>query len=1245
MNNSRLNKAKDNRLSCSYIKRQLKRVDFADELRSSSDMYTLVGILLSVLFSCAYCSQQVYIVPDGESEKPLNSVTINEFCQSAVDNSKFIISSGNHNLTDTFCEVKGVQNVTLGGDPVSKPVIKCFNSSFGFLNVTTLTISNIMFTGCGTTWTTSQVQLKFVRDNISSALLFVNGSNHNLTDLTLHDSITAGVYIYNVARNVSVNSCEVVNASSYTNDTLGGNIVVYDENMTADSANLFITDSHISNSGCQNKSACKEIYNTHPVQLLFSSGLAMVLGSSKLTVSIHNTNFTNNTGCTGGNMAVYFFKFMPLHISRSSLIGGHSLYGGAVIFSFQNSFVDWIYDSIKYRYNSSNVLTVSDSRFINNTAEYYGGAVSVFWKESLVLNGSADLKISNSIFDNNLVNQSKGGMALYYQAYLEESDDLKKVPKLFISLNISNCTFRHHTPLKQEPGYSVIQTLNVPYFGIDSIAIEHNDCTAIQAVASTLVFYGSTSISHNRAVTGGGMELCSGAVMYLTPHLNLTVTNNYAERTGGGLQVSLSNCLLSIPKCFFQYTREVSRNLHLLKTINFTIANNTAETAGDNVYGGSMDFCYLLRLPRRKYNLSIHVPYNNHRHISSIASDPYRVCIPHPASLFHCETNTSARVYPGEKMSIWVRVVGQYYGAVKGTVVANSSHDEVPIEESERSQTVNKLGSNVTYTVYQSSSNFTGATLYLKAGFHNDNDYNTRHPPVRVFISFKKCPFGFVNDSIAPSSKWYACKCIESKKILITNCSIQYQTITKLSRSWLGNFEMNNQTYLAFNKYCPFDYCNSSFLTLRSGAHNISQDEQCQYNRTGILCGSCPPSQGLVLGSSECRANCSNVWLLLIVPFALAGLLLVLLVHLLNLTVTVGTICGLIFYANVLQDYSIIILSSYPIPVLTPILRVFLSWLNLDLGISTCFYEGMDAFGKTMLLFIFPIYIWLISAVIIFLSNRYISFTRAVGENSLKILSTLFLLSYSKMIRVTIGVFNFKFVKIFTSGSITTSIRWAMDGNIPYFNPQRHLVAFVIATVFACLLLPFAISLLCISRLFSLSNYCAAFSWIDKLKPFFDTYTGPFKDKTRFWTGLLLLVRVFLLVVRVLDFHYDVIPYYIIIFVCLSLSLTMAAFGGVYKRHCLNLLEHFFIWNMAIIFLVHTYIGGVEVNRSVLCHTLVSSAFIVFLGIITYHCYLKIPMLGLVRRVEAFCCRRADSELESLLNDSFDGERNYGTSD
>ena len=279
-------------------------------------------------------------------------------------------------------------------------------------------------------------------------------------------------------------------------------------------------------------------------------------------------------------------------------------------------------------------------------------------------------------------------------------------------------------------------------------------------------------------------------------------------------------------------------------------------------------------------------------------------------------------------------------------------------------------------------------------------------------------------------------------------------------------------------------------------------------------CGSCPGNWSLVLGSSECRDNCSNMYLLLILPFAVAGFLLVLIIHFLNLTVTMGTVCGLIFYANIVQDYSIVILSEYPIPGLTPILQVFLAWLNLDLGMQTCFYEGMEAFGKTTLLYVFPIYIWLISAVIIFLSDRYICVTRLVGENATKVLATLFLLSYSKMLRVSLGSLNFRVINVHINS--TTSIlmsRWVLDGNIAYFDGNKHSLLFAIGLLFIMITLPVTMSLLCLKHVYSLSNCCRLFSWIDKLKPFLDTHTGPYKDKARFWTGLLLLVRISLLTV------------------------------------------------------------------------------------------------------------------------------------
>ena len=52
----------------------------------------------------------------------------------------------------------------------------------------------------------------------------------------------------------------------------------------------------------------------------------------------------------------------------------------------------------------------------------------------------------------------------------------------------------------------------------------------------------------------------------------------------------------------------------------------------------------------------------------------------------------------------------------------------------------------------------------------------------------------------------------------------------------------------------------------------------------------------------------------------------------------------------------------------------------------------------------------------------------------------------------------------------------------------------------------------CLQWLQPYSQY-KVFGWINQFKPLFDTYTGPYKDKHCYWTGLLLLVRIALFTV------------------------------------------------------------------------------------------------------------------------------------
>ena len=141
------------------------------------------------------------------------------------------------------------------------------------------------------------------------------------------------------------------------------------------------------------------------------------------------------------------------------------------------------------------------------------------------------------------------------------------------------------------------------------------------------------------------------------------------------------------------------------------------------------------------------------------------------------------------------------------------------------------------------------------------------------------------------------------------------------------------QGLLLHDARCPFDFCVEAAAEI-----NLEDpDIQCNHNHSRILCGSCRANFSVTFGSLHCLP-CCNAYLTLILVLALAGIALVVLLLLLQLTVAHGTINGLIFYVNVNRDI------FFP-PGVTNILTVFIAWLNFDLGIETCFYDGMNAYA------------------------------------------------------------------------------------------------------------------------------------------------------------------------------------------------------------------------------------------------------------------------------------------------------------
>ena len=260
------------------------------------------------------------------------------------------------------------------------------------------------------------------------------------------------------------------------------------------------------------------------------------------------------------------------------------------------------------------------------------------------------------------------------------------------------------------------------------------------------------------------------------------------------------------------------------------------------------------------------------------------------------------------------------------------------------------------------------------------------------------------------------------KQLPGVKCHIQDQTISRSGLVWISTD--GNETVAASN--CPYNYCNTS----------EDPDSQCNFNHSGTLCGGCQPGLSLALGTNQCL-HCPSTHISLLLPFALAGVVLVCFIKVLDLTISQGTLNGLVFYANVVKANEYLLYNENP-------LAVFIAWLNLDLGLKPCFFNGLTAYGKTWLQFLFPLYIWSIAGLIIILAKYSDRVAKVMGNNSVPVLATLFLLSYAKLLNTIITALSFTMLSA-THGSKAV---WSADGNLDYLGPE-HAPLFAVAAATA----------------------------------------------------------------------------------------------------------------------------------------------------------------------------------------------------
>ena len=985
--------------------------------------------------------------------------------------------------------------------------------------------------------------------NYGGAISFIIGIRMSIFNSTLTNNKAQ----FCGAINVNSGSVSIISNSTITNcraKHTGGAICIH-------SCNVSIFDSTLTNNRVVKSSGSIDVFESSTL-ILNNTNITRSKSVVILNIKQSNVRFTGKNIISNNNGPVYAFDSRVEFNGPTRFSNNHGgLFGGAI-----------------KAVQSEMVINTEGVIITNNTATSGGG---IFLQESTLF-VNEPVKITH--------NTAKDGGGIY--AYSSR----------IVFQSALLCDGRSRSINKQS----------------DIFQNNAENGGGIHAVATTIKLTQSyVNIDSNTATAkGGGVYLEQSSKLYLFKKLQtkklfcvkLMINNNSAQH-GGGLFVAddtqrsacgratESNAVSTqtiTAECFIQtiklYTCGSGEKTckTCKKYFNSFMANNTATHSGAEIYGGLLDRCTASQSAEYSSN---GLDYINKT--VKFSTEPLSISSM-PVQLKFCNYSPSDYIIStkkGNTFKISVMAVDQVGNPMNATI-HSSVITESGVGRLKEGQTELKVGNHCTELEYNVFSQDSSAQLELYAADGPCINLGISRHIINISFLDCTCPIG-----LTPILSPTVCRC-DCDPVLqqyqIINCSEENGTIKLESNTnkWIEYINIINETgYVISN--CAFDYCTEKPVNVSLS----NPDEQCAHNRSGVLCGECEPGLSLVLATSRCE-QCSNSYLLLLIPFALAGILLVALILILNITVATGKIHSLVFYANMLAANRAI-----AAPSLNNFLTVFVSWVNLDLGIETCFYDGMTSQAKVLLQLAFPTYLFLLMFFIIILSKYFNLFAKFLSNrNPVAALGTLILLSYSKLLRFIIAALQHRVLE-YPNGSTDTV--WLYDGTVQYFS-HDHIPRFVAAAIILTACGLFTV-LLFFGQWFPRCSKVAKWTKNTKYIGFMDAYHAPFTPKHRYWVGLLLfaLITHNLVAAMAADMFLPVLYSGVVSvgFICWKLLNNR-----LYKSMFCDSLETIYLLNVAILTFGTFYVKDTKTDQSALTNTSMAISFTLFVITFCYHFFI-----------------------------------------
>ena len=923
-------------------------------------------------------------------------------------------------------------------------------------------------------------------------------------------------------------------------------------------------------------------------------GVFYLADQNRLTVS--NSALCFNRAENNGGVVYSLFQTELLITGHSSNFIGNQAHRGGVVYASESSINiqsrvlliannTAINDGGALHLSNANVTFSSKHNTIVKNVAMYGGAI--FADETILTFSNGSCKVVD--------NQAHFGGAIY-------ASESKLVVETNSWTNVSSNIALNH-------GGGLYMTMSKLYAEGHYLNITKNEAKGkgggIHAANSSIIIEREINVVSNKAENGGAISLERNAKLDGKVSASCNLISNSANCHGGAIYVNDKSNPEMCAAIIAQNKAISSKTECFSKSVFINFLDNFAGSSGANIFGGLLDRCTMHTESYKEVETSTPglASFQNSSNVNeslldTISSHPVRLCFCRDGQPDCDYQPEPIQINRGKAVSFQLIAYNHVSKPVRAAVDISSSGGGIVGSYINEVCTEAVMLQQFNLLAPVDLENLTLSVI----GPCNVNGVSTRN----VIIKFTcTCPIGFqiINNNET------SCDCICHQVLQVykkTECNLTLESIIRRENFWVSyiNPAWSNSSTSGYilHPHCPFDYCYtpSEQVSINLNLPNGS-DAQCTHNRMGTLCGTCKPGLSVSLGSSKC-VPCPTYWpgllVIIIIVFITSGIGLVAFLLALNLTVAIGTLNATIFYANIVAANKSVLFPSGSMSFAS----VFVSWLNFDIGFDVCFFDGMDTYIKTWLQLAFPAYIIVLVVVIIQLSYYFNAFGRLVGKKDpVATLATLILLSYTKLLQTIITAFS-SATLIYPDGSKKSL--WLPDATIESFT-SKHAVLFF--TVILILILGFMYTLFLFSWQWFLRFPRKQVKLIQcqKFSSFMEIYLVPYTPNHRYWTGLLLLIRVSLYLVSAFNPSGDPrVTLSVTTFIMTSLLLYIASFSvRMYKNHFINIMEIFTYFNIIALSIFTWYTIDADTNQTIITNISICIIFIQFTILIVYHAY------------------------------------------